>query len=233
MRPFHAVVGLVAVGVGLAGWVTIGQAQPRPSRPVKAEVPSPRPKPVDDPFTEQAPIIRTGKADADSATGPVRILDKDKIDIPDLPPLPGQAPPRKDTPRPAPKPAVTIPNPDPDEPKAAGAAARQEPAVSLEWFGPTTLKVGAPAEYTVVARNMSTIPLHKVIVQVKVPAGAKVAATEPKAQGTDAVLMWDLGTLNPRQDSPVKLRIVPPAKGEMLCQAWVTFTGSTALKVQG
>ena len=65
MRPFHAVVGLVAVGVGLAGWVTIGQAQPRPSRPVKAEVPSPRPKPVDDPFTEQAPIIRTGKADAE------------------------------------------------------------------------------------------------------------------------------------------------------------------------
>ena len=33
-------------------------------------------------------------------------------------------------------------------------------------------------------------------------------------------------------EAPVKLKLVPPAKGEMLCQAWVTFTGSTALKVQ-
>lgn len=228
MRPFHAVVGLVALGLGLAGWATLGQAQPRAGRPIKAEVPSPRPKPVDDPFVNPvpAPIIRSGKADVDSATGPVRVLDKDRIEVPDIPGSAPKAPAVKEGPRPA----VVIPNPEPDDPK--GPAARQEPAVGLDWFGPTTLKVGAPAEYTVVVRNLSTIPLHKVIVQVKVPGGAKVVATEPKAQGTETVLMWELGTLAPRQESPVKLKLVPPAKGELLCQAWVTFTGSTALKVQ-
>ena len=229
MRPFHAVVGLVALGVGLAGWATLGQAQPRPARPVKAEVPGPRPKPVDDPFTNPtppAPIIRTGNADAGSATGPVRVLDKDRIEIPDIPGSTPKPPAAKEPP----KPAVVIPTPEPEDPK--GPAAHQEPAVGLDWFGPTTLKVGAPAEYTVVARNLSAIPLHKVIVQVKVPAGAKVTGTEPKAQGTEAVLMWDLGTLTPRQESSVKMKLVPPARGEMLCQAWVTFTGSTALKVQ-
>ena len=223
MRPFHVVVGLIALGVGLAGWATLGQAQPRPGRPIKAEVPGPRPKPVDDLFVPPVPSIRTSNTDAGSATGPVRMLDKNPIDIPDIP---GTAPKAPATP----KPAVVIPNSDFEDPK--GPAAHQEPAVGLDWVGPTILKVGAPAEYTVLVRSLSTIPLHKVIVQVKVPAGAKVVATEPKAQGTETVLMWDLGTLSPRQESPVKLKLIPPAKGEMICQAWVTFTGSTALKVQ-
>jgi uncharacterized repeat protein (TIGR01451 family) len=227
MRSFHAIVGMVALGAGVAGWATLGQAQPKPARPVKVEVPSPRPKPVDDPFVEPIPAVRTAKPETESASGPVRVLDKDAVDVPDLPPAPG-----KPAAKPAAKPALAAPSPEPPDPKAAGPAAREEPAVSLEWVGPTTLKVGAPAEYTVVARNMCAIPLHKVIVQVKVPAGAKVVGTEPKAQGTDAVLMWDLGTLAPRQETPVKLRLVPPARGEMVCQAWVTFTGSTALKVQ-
>ena len=233
MRPFHAVVGLVALGLGLAGWATMGQAQPRPSRPVKAEIPSPRPRPIDDPFVDNAPVpvIRARKPDPEPATEPVRVLDKDPVEIPDLPPPPGKAPAAREAPKPAIKP-VPAPGPESDDPKVAGPAARQEPAVSLEWFGPAALKVGAPAEYTVVARNMCAIPLHKVIVQVKVPTGAKVAGTEPKAQGTEAVLMWDLGTLAPRQESPVKVRLVPPARGEMTCQAWVTFTGSAALKVQ-
>ena len=227
MRPFHAIAGVAALGVGLAGWATLGHAQPRPARPVKVEVPSPRPKPVDDPFPDPAPVVRTGKPDTESATGPVRVLDKDAVDVPDLPPPPGKV-----AAKPTAKPVATAPRPEPPDTKAAGPVAREESAVSLEWSGPTTLKVGAPAEYTVVARNMCAIPLHKVIVQVKVPAGAKVAGTEPKSQGTEAVLMWDLGTLNPRQETPVKLRLVPPARGEMTCQAWVTFTGSTALKVQ-
>lgn len=227
MRRFHAAVGVIALGIGLAGWATLGHAQPRPARPVKVEVPSPRPRPVDDPFVDPAPVIRTGKADAESATGPVRVLDKDAVDVPDLPPPPGKAPAR-----PPGKPAAAPPLPEAPDAKPAGPAAREEPAVSLEWVGPTTLKVGAPAEYSVVARNMCAIPLHKVIVQVRVPAGAKVAGTEPKAHGTEAALMWDLGTLNPRQEAAVKVRLVPPARGEMLCQAWVTFTGSSALKVQ-
>jgi hypothetical protein len=67
---------------------------------------------------------------------------------------------------------------------------------------------------------------------MKVPAGARVAGTEPKADGTDAVLVWDHGVLAPRQEKSVKVRLVPPATGELLCQAWVTFTGSSALKVQ-
>jgi uncharacterized repeat protein (TIGR01451 family) len=219
MRSYH-VAGLVAIGIGLAGWATLGQAQPKPSRPAKVEIPGAKPPAVDDPFVERdpAPTIRNGKP-------------KETVDVPDLPPLP-DTPPMKPAPKPAPRPTEFVP-PIPDvEESRTGPAAHQEPSISLDWHGPTTLKVGAPAEFTVVARNTTTIPLHKVVVQVKVPTGARVASTEPKADGTENVLVWDLGTLSPRQEKPVKLRIVPPGKGEMSCQAWVTFTGSTALKVQ-
>jgi Domain of unknown function DUF11 len=251
MRPFYAVAGLVALGLGLAGWATLGQAQTRPGprppvlpdpampeRPAKGA--GPRAQPADEPDSGRFPAIRSGSPDVTPAPGPVRVLEP--IDTRDIGLPAGQSsvvkPAVGKDPTPGGiKPIVFIPNPDgPPKPQPAaqptGPAARQEPAVSLEWAGPTVLKVGVPAEYTLTARNTSPIPLHKVIVQVKVPSGAKLAGTEPKAEGTEAVLVWDHGVLAPRQEKVVKLRLVPPATGELLCQAWVTFTGSAALKVQ-
>jgi Domain of unknown function DUF11 len=231
MRPFYVIAGLVAFGIGLAGWATLGQAQPRPGS---------RPPVLPDPVMPERPAKGTD-------LGPVRVLEP--IDTRDIG-LPGpKAPAGKAAvtgdPSPAAiKPTVFIPNPDgppkpaaveaprPVAPEPTGPAARQEPAISLEWSGPTVLKVGTSAEYTLTARNTSPIPLHKVIVQVKVPTGAKVAGTEPQADGTEAVLVWDHGVLAPKQERAVKIRLVPPGTGELLCQAWVTFTGSSALKVQ-
>jgi len=233
MRPFHAIAGVVVVGLGLVSWATLGQAQTRPGpRPIvlpdppipdraaKSDVPEPRPskgtprtKPADEPFVPPVPAIRkpAGKPDADGVK---------RADVKTT--SPGEV-----------KPTVFIPNAEAtDEPKPpASAVARQEPGICLEWFGPTTLKVGAPAEYTLCATNTCPIPLHKVILQVKVPSGAKVSGTEPQAEGTDDVLLWDLGTLASKQDKSVKMKFIPPGKGELLCQAWVTFTGSSAVKV--
>src|SRR5262249_17616260 len=72
----------------------------------------------------------------------------------------------------------------PKPPADISAGARQDPSISLVWFGPTAIKAGTPAEYTLCARNTSPIPLHKVIVQVRVPGGAKVEEADPKPAGT-------------------------------------------------
>jgi Domain of unknown function DUF11 len=230
MRPFHYLAGLVVLGLGLAGWATLGSAQTRPAdrptvlpdpampdRPAKGEsrpIKAPR-TPTDEPFIEPVPPIRKPavKPDADG----VKRADAKNTSTGDV------------------KPTVFIPTPAPppaDDVKSTGVlVARQEPAICLEWFGPTALKVGAPAEYTLSATNTSGISLHKVIVQIKVPAGAKVAGTEPQAEANEDVLLWELGTLTSRQDKSVKMKLVPPGKGELLCQAWVTFTGSSAMKV--
>lgn len=109
---------------------------------------------------------------------------------------------------------------------------KQEPSVSLEWIGPPAVKAGGSGDYTLMVRNTCSIPVQKVVVQVRVPSGATVAGTEPKAEGAEGVLLWDLGTLLSRQEKALKMRFNTPAKGEMNCQAWVTFTGSAAMKVQ-
>jgi uncharacterized repeat protein (TIGR01451 family) len=108
----------------------------------------------------------------------------------------------------------------------------QEPAVALEWSGPPTVRIGQPAEYGVAVRNTCAIPVQQVLVRVRVPAGMTVAATEPNALTENNVIVWELGTLTPRQENKLQMKLVPQSKGELMPQAWVTFTGSSLMRVQ-
>lgn len=108
---------------------------------------------------------------------------------------------------------------------------RQEPAVSLEWIGPAAAKVNQPAEYGLLVRNVCNIAVQKVIVQVRVPQGIGIQGTEPKAEAQDNVLMWEVGTLLPKQEKRLGMALVSPAKGDVTCQAWVTFTGSSVMRM--
>jgi uncharacterized repeat protein (TIGR01451 family) len=117
---------------------------------------------------------------------------------------------------------VTPPNP----------TGRQEPAISIEWVGPPTAKVGQPAEYTLVVRNACNIPVQQVLVRVRVPAGMSVNATEPKALSENNVLVWELGTLLSKQEKNLMMKLVAETKGDVMPQAWVTFTGSSVMQVK-
>lgn len=114
----------------------------------------------------------------------------------------------------------------------ANPTGRQEPAVTLEWLGPPVPKVGQPAEYTIVVRNACTIAVQQVMVRAKINPGVTVAATEPRAFQEENILMWELGTLFPKQQKELRVRLVCPHKGDVACQAWVTFTGSSALRLK-
>lgn len=292
MRKLYLIAGLLAASAGLAGWATLGTAQPAPviapmpkgdrfadipdvkppvSLPgLKApmpEPPMPKPRPSD-PFTDPLPPIKVTEPTPDLKVPkvpmepPVKVLeplDKD-IKLPDLnlidvkPPvkvLTEPKPPVKMMTEPKPviketkteelKPIVPVTGTKEEgQPlivNGTGATAmpsmsKQEPSVSLEWLGPTALKVGTPAEYTLMVRNTCPIPVQKVVVQVRIPSGVKVGATDPKVDSAEGVLMWDLGTLLSRQEKPLKMRLVPPGKGDINCQAWVTFTGSASMKIQ-
>jgi uncharacterized repeat protein (TIGR01451 family) len=117
---------------------------------------------------------------------------------------------------------VTPPNP----------TGRQEPAVSIEWIGPPTAKVGQAAEFTLVVRNACNIPVQQVLVRVRIPAGMTAAATEPKALSENNVLVWELGTLLSKQEKNLQMKLVADAKGDVMPQAWVTFTGSSVMQVK-
>jgi uncharacterized repeat protein (TIGR01451 family) len=109
---------------------------------------------------------------------------------------------------------------------------RQEPAVSLEWIGPPTAKLGQPVTYQIIVKNISSSPVQGVVVRTRIPVGVTVQATEPKAFNEVNVLIWDLGTLQSRQERRLDLQLLPDAKGDLACQALVTFTGSSMARIR-
>jgi uncharacterized repeat protein (TIGR01451 family) len=109
---------------------------------------------------------------------------------------------------------------------------RQEPAVSLEWIGSPTAKVGQAAEYSLVVRNACNIPVQQVLVRVRVPQGVNATATEPKAVSESNVLVWELGTLMAKQEKNLQMKLLAEARGDIMPQAWVTFTGSSVLRIK-
>jgi uncharacterized repeat protein (TIGR01451 family) len=109
---------------------------------------------------------------------------------------------------------------------------RQEPAVSLEWVGPATAKVGQPNGYSLVVRNTCNIPVQQVLVRVRIPSGLSCAETEPKAVAEANVFVWELGALQAKQEKVLQMKLLAEQKGDAAPQAWVTFTGSSVLHIK-
>lgn len=117
------------------------------------------------------------------------------------------------------------------EPQAEMTPSQLEASVTLAWAGPSLVKVGRPADYTLTVRNICAATLQQVQILVRIPQGTSVTATEPAGQIDNKVIAWTLGTLLPKQEKVLRLRLVPDTKGITGCYAWVSFTGSSALKV--
>lgn len=121
-------------------------------------------------------------------------------------------------------------------PDSAGASeglgSRQEPAVSLQWVGPTAAKVNQPNSYSLVVRNTCPIPIQQVLVRVRVPAGLTCSETEPKAAGEGNVRIWELGVMQPKEEKVLNIKLLAEQKGDVSPQAWVTFTGSSILHIK-
>jgi uncharacterized repeat protein (TIGR01451 family) len=109
---------------------------------------------------------------------------------------------------------------------------RQEPAVSLQWVGPTAANVNHPNIYSLVVRNTCTIPVQQVMVRVRVPANLSCGDTEPKAVVEGNVLVWELGALQPKEEKVLRMKLLAERKGDASPQAWVTFTGSSVLHIK-
>jgi uncharacterized repeat protein (TIGR01451 family) len=109
---------------------------------------------------------------------------------------------------------------------------RQVPSVSLEWIGPPTAKLGRPVTYQIIIKNGPDCAAHHVVVRCRVPAGVNVQGTAPKAIAEGNLLTWELGTLQPRQEKRLDLHLQPETKGDLACQAAVTFTGASVAQLR-
>src|SRR5438876_1063801 len=234
MRRTYFQAALAVLATVLAGWAAIALAQSSggPS-PVPVQPPYQSPVPIAPaPFppvmpaaagTDQPAPIPTQPGLNPAPVGPITPAAPESVSPQTQPPI-VQSSPTIHT-QPAGTDNTSIPDP-------GNPTGRQEPAVSIEWLGPAAAKVGQAGDYTILVRNACNIPVQQVLVRVRLSAGAAVVATEPAAVTEDNVLMWEVGTLLPKQEKNLQMRLMTPARGDVAAQAWVTFTGSTALKIK-
>jgi uncharacterized repeat protein (TIGR01451 family) len=243
MRGFYAIAGVGVLGVCLAGWAALALGQSNLGKLPPSENPSAEAEPTG----QAAP---PAKLPDPEPQGPATGNKADPVPsgpgvVPSAPPLP-LTPTMPATPTPSTPAVSTQPEPDPDKGlRGAGEEAasqpsmtpgnttgRQEPAISIEWIGPPTAKVGQAADYTLVVRNACNIPVQEVLVRVRVPNGLTVSATEPKAEAENNVQVWKLGTLLAKQEKNLQMKLVAEARGDVMPQAWVTFTGSSVMSIK-
>jgi uncharacterized repeat protein (TIGR01451 family) len=108
----------------------------------------------------------------------------------------------------------------------------QEPAVSIEWIGPSVARLNQPTSYQIIAKNVSSAAVYNVFVRYQIPQGVHIPGSDPKALSDGSVMSWDLGTLMPAQEKRIDLQVLPDSKIAFECRAHVTFTGSAAFRVQ-
>jgi uncharacterized repeat protein (TIGR01451 family) len=238
MKRPYAIVGLVVVGAGLVGWAALawGQTNQRisvaPSQPGDAGTVIVLPPRGQSPYQTDAPATTRPNMPQPSP----RLNNVVVSSGPPQTPVPGATPP-------SPPNGTGMPPVDPTkprqattqaatEPPAESGANRQEQAVSLEWVGPTSAKIHQATDYNLVVRNVCGSQLQQVLVRVKVPNGMNIVATEPKAVSESNLLVWELGSLAPRQEKTLQMRLQAESRGEAMPQAWVTFTGSSSLRIK-
>ncbi|QVL30966.1 DUF11 domain-containing protein [Telmatocola sphagniphila] len=127
-----------------------------------------------------------------------------------------------------PTPSMTLGSP---APMSMGVISKQDPSIALEWTGNQAVKLGQPTDYVLHVKNTCPSALQKVVVQVRLPKEVTVGGVEPKPEMIEGVMLWELGTVMPKQDKQLRIKMTTLTKGDLNCQAWVTFTGSSTMKL--
>lgn len=93
---------------------------------------------------------------------------------------------------------------------------RQSPVLGVETAGPRTIKIGTPAAYNVTMQNTGDVAARDVVVSVKLPEWAEVAATQPAVGTARSVMLdggsgvqWTIPALEAKSRAELGLSIVP------------------------
>lgn len=107
----------------------------------------------------------------------------------------------------------------------------QTPSIRLEKIAPPEVQVGKVTLFELHVENTSNFKASNVVVRDMIPAGTKLVSTNPPAdQGSDGSLVWQLGTLEPKERKNLKLEILPLEEGNIGSVASVSFAAMASAK---
>ncbi len=100
----------------------------------------------------------------------------------------------------------------------------QTPSLTVEKIAPPEIQVGKEATFQIQVKNAGKVAAHEVVVLDRVPKGTRfVNATPSATQTAEGQVMWNVGSLQPGDETTVSLQIMPLAEGEIGSVAQVVF----------
>lgn len=190
--------------------------------------------------TVSEPPVRLGTSDAaddpSSTPEPTTIEEKNtpqfpEADRPETLPDPISDEPDRISPKPK---AVRLVPPTEDD--LSGDATIDEsapigpkrPQLSIVKQAPRQARLGEPLIYSIVVQNLGGSPAHQVIVEDRIPKRTRLTGTIPQAEMFEKKLIWKLGTLKPKEERKIQVRVVPVEEGQIGSIATVNFVAEVA-----
>ena len=101
----------------------------------------------------------------------------------------------------------------------------QKPEVTLEKIAPETVILGEPMVYQIIVKNVGGSTARNVVVEDRIPRGAKLTGTKPQAEmdANTKTLKWQLGDLPANEEVVIAVRVEPTAEGEIGSVSTVNF----------
>jgi len=107
----------------------------------------------------------------------------------------------------------------------------QTPQLTIEKSAPKEIQVGKPATFTVTVRNTGRIAAGGVEVRDEIPKGTRLIGTTPRAsRGVRGGLVWNLGTIQPGDESEIEIQLMPTDTGEIGSVATVSFSADASAR---
>ena len=100
----------------------------------------------------------------------------------------------------------------------------QVPALAVQKIAPREIQVNREATFELIVKNTGRVAASNVQVHDQVPQGTQLIETIPPAQAdASGKITWTLGSMNPGQQTLIKMKVLPQQAGNIGSTAHVTF----------
>jgi len=107
----------------------------------------------------------------------------------------------------------------------------QSPSLSILKTAPPEIQVNKPATFNIRVQNTGRVEAHDVTVRDQVPVGVRLIDSTPApSRDADGSLVWNLGSIQPGEESTIVLRVLPLSEGEIGSTASVTFAAHATVR---
>ncbi|HYW81176.1 MAG TPA: DUF11 domain-containing protein, partial [Thermoguttaceae bacterium] len=117
------------------------------------------------------------------------------------------------------------------EPGSKQLEGPQSPHLVIQKTAPQEIQVGRPATFKIRVANDGTIAASNVEVHDLIPKGTQLIDTNPRAsQAAAGELVWQLGTLQPGDESTIEIQLTPITEGEIGSVATLRFSADASAR---